>query len=154
MWWFLLTAATTMACASGPTLGAPGGPTDGAPARDPRALVFERNGCDECHSVTALGVAARSSTAPDLSFAAVRVPALYGVSVARFLEAPMGTMAVVLDLEIRLSPADRDTIVATLEALARSQLPRETDGSVRPRDRLLPRRARLIVGGIDHVAAE
>ena len=88
---------------------------------DPRARVFERNDCDACHTIVALGVTARDSTAPDLSLAATRVPALYGVSLARFLEEPTGTMAVVLDLEIRLSPADRDTIVATLESLARSQ---------------------------------
>lgn len=71
--------------------------------------------------MAALGVRARDSIAPDLSLAGVRVPALYGVSLARFLEVPTGTMAVVLDLEIQLSSADRDSIVATLEGLARDR---------------------------------
>jgi len=111
-----------LACARGGGPPPPAAPlTEPAPPRDARALVFERNGCDACHSVAALGVRARDSTAPDLSLAATRVPALYGVSLARFLEEPTGTMGVVLDLEIRLSPTDRDSIVAALENLARRQ---------------------------------
>lgn len=111
-----------VACAHRVTPGAPVGQQGGRHRpSDLRARVFERNNCDACHSVTALGVTARDSTAPDLSIAATRVPALYGVSLARFLQEPTGTMAVVLDLEIRLSPADRDSIVATLESLTHSQ---------------------------------
>lgn len=95
-----------------------GSSNDRKASPDRRAAVFRRNGCDGCHSVTALGVSARDSTAPDLSLAAARVPALYGVSLARFLEEPTGTMAVVLDLEIDLAPADRDSIVVILERVA------------------------------------
>jgi len=115
-------ALTCLACAGSLTPRVPPGElADTGRSPDPRGRVFLRTGCDGCHGVAALGVTARDSTAPDLSLAAARVPSLYGVSLARFLEEPTGAMAVVLGMEIRLQPVDRDSIVVILESLARDR---------------------------------
>ena len=91
-------------------------------AQDPRAAIFVTRGCAECHAIAALGVKATNDVGPDLTFAYADVVNRYGVGLAWFLENPRGLMGFVLAAHLRLSPADRDSMSRTLEAVYNERL--------------------------------
>jgi len=84
---------------------------------DPRAALFLEKGCQQCHSISALGVKSAAEVGPDLSFAYGDVKNRFNVSLEEFLPHPTGTMQVVLSQMITLSPAERDSIVHILKRL-------------------------------------
>lgn len=85
--------------------------------RDPRAAIFIRRGCTECHAIAALGVTAGTDVGPDLTFAYADVVIRYDVSLESFLYNPTGVMRLLLASHLRLSPADRDSMVIILRGL-------------------------------------
>ena len=97
------------------TLGALAAAT-GATA-DPRAAIFVRRGCNDCHAIAALQVRARHDVAPDLTYAYGDVLLRYGVDLETFLDQPSGTMRLMLRSHIRLTEADRDSIVQILRGV-------------------------------------
>jgi len=114
------------------------------PAEDPRAAIFVTRGCAECHAIAALGVKATSDVGPDLTFAYADVPNRYGVGLGWFLENPRGLMGFVLAAHLHLTPADRDSMSHTLEAVYNERLadmdedvPSSPPARGRPRARLV-----------------
>ncbi len=109
----------------------------GAPRTDPqtpeeveaeRAMAtgpgawFVKTGCFVCHSISALGVKSPAQIGPDLSIAVEDVQSRFGRTVDDFLNAPTGTMAVVLSRQIILSPEQKAVAVQKLrEAFAEYQ---------------------------------
>lgn len=91
-------------------------------AQDPRAAIFVTRGCAECHAIAALGVKAKNDVGPDLTFAYADVANRYGVGLSWFLENPRGLMGFVLAAHLNLSPADRDSMSHTLEAVYNERL--------------------------------
>jgi hypothetical protein len=90
---------------------------------------FVETGCTSCHPVTVYGISSVAAVAPDLSTAVEDVPKRFGRSLEDFLEAPTGTMAMVLAGRIRLSDQQRATAVEQLrEAYRRFQ----NAGAARP----------------------
>lgn len=89
----------------------------GAPAfaATPDAKIFTDKGCVQCHKVSAYGIDG-GETAPDLSTAAADTKARFGVTLDKFLAKPTGTMQMVLGSMIKLSPAERKTIVKLLQS--------------------------------------
>jgi hypothetical protein len=101
----------------------------GAQQRDPRGAIFIARGCNECHSVWALAVKAKSDVAPDLTYAYIDVVNRYGESLEAFLSNPVGIMRMMLAEHVQLSRADRDRItriLATIYLEHRAQLGDET----------------------------
>lgn len=88
--------------------------TDASAAPDPRSAIFIRRGCNECHAISVFRIRAVHDVAPDLTYAYGDVVLRYGVDLERFLDNPSGVMRLVLGSHIRLSPADRDSIVRIL----------------------------------------
>ena len=88
--------------------------TDAPVAPDPRSAIFIQHGCNECHTISALQIRAVHDVAPDLTYAYGDVVLRYGVDLERFLDRPSGVMRLMLGSHIRLSPADRDSIVRIL----------------------------------------
>jgi uncharacterized membrane protein YdjX (TVP38/TMEM64 family) len=84
---------------------------------DPRARLFVQRGCTECHPISALRVTAAKDVGPDLTFAYGDVVVRYEVTLESFLENPSGVMRLMLAAHLRLSKADRDSMVATLKRL-------------------------------------
>lgn len=97
--------------------------TSAEASSDPRAQIFITKGCPQCHSISALGVKSPAEVGPDLTLAAHDVRDRFGVELEEFLEHPTGTMQVVLDAQITLSEAERDSIVRILRSLARESGP-------------------------------
>jgi hypothetical protein len=85
--------------------------------RDPRATIFVRRGCTECHAIAALGVAARADVGPDLTFAYADVLIRYDVNLESFFYNPTGVMRLMLASHLRISAADRDSMVHILRGL-------------------------------------
>ena len=85
--------------------------------RDPRAAIFVRRGCTECHAIAALGVAAKADVGPDLTFAYADVLIRYDVNLESFFYNPTGVMRLMLASHLRLSAADRDSMVHILRGL-------------------------------------
>jgi hypothetical protein len=81
------------------------------------AAVFVRLGCNECHAVSALGVAASADVGPDLTDAYAEVEWRYGMNLESFLANPTGIMRLMLASHLDLSVADRATIVQILRDL-------------------------------------
>ena len=92
---------------------------NGAPgsAPDPRAAIFVRHGCNDCHAVSALRLAARHDVAPDLTYACGDVVLRYGVDLETFLDNPAGVMRLMLGAHLRLSAAARDSIAGILRGV-------------------------------------
>jgi hypothetical protein len=89
-----------------------------APASsDPRAAIFIEKGCPQCHSISALGVKSPAEVGPDLTIAYTDVRSRFNMELKDFLQNPTGTMQIVLSSQIKLSPAERDSIVEILEDL-------------------------------------
>lgn len=84
---------------------------------DPRAALFLEKGCQQCHSIAALGVKSATEVGPDLTLAYSDVRNRFNVSLEEFLPNPTGTMQVVLSQMVTLSPAERDSIVHMLKRL-------------------------------------
>lgn len=85
---------------------------------DPRAQIFLTRGCPQCHAISALQVVSPTSAGPDLSVAYSDVRERFSVPLDSFLQNPTGTMQIVFSAQIRLSPAERDSIYGLLRALA------------------------------------
>lgn len=84
---------------------------------DPRAALFVRKGCPQCHSISALGVKSPAEIGPDLTIAYTDVQSRFGVKLEEFLKNPTGTMQVVLSSQIKLSPEERDSVIDILKEL-------------------------------------
>lgn len=85
---------------------------------DPRAALFLAKGCPTCHSVTAVGIKSSSDVGPDLSIAYTDVRSRFGESLEEFLPNPTGTMQMVLGQLIKLTPAERDSVVHVLKQIS------------------------------------
>lgn len=84
---------------------------------DPRAALFLEKGCGQCHSISALGVKSPNEIGPDLTLAYTDVRTRFGVELEEFLHNPTGTMQIVLGQLIKLSPAERDSVIHILKRL-------------------------------------
>ena len=98
----------------------PASPAGGTPAvsySDPRGEIFVRKGCPQCHSISAFGIKSPAEVGPDLTGAYDDVQTRFGVKLDQFLSTPTGTMQVVLSSMIKLTPAERDSIIHILKQL-------------------------------------
>ncbi len=102
-----------------------------APARgvsgdsaDPRASLFVRHRCADCHALEALKVKASSDVGPDLTLAYADVQHRYGMTLERFFEEPTGIMRVIFGGQIQFEPAARDSLVRLFRDLYTEQLAR------------------------------
>jgi hypothetical protein len=108
-----------------------------APA-DPRASLFVRRGCADCHAIEALKVKAKSDVGPDLTLTYADVPHRYGMTLERFFDEPVGIMRVIFGGQIQLERAECDSLVrlfrdlyaehlARLDSVRRAPRPAGTD---------------------------
>lgn len=88
---------------------------------DPRAALFLTKGCPQCHTISALGVKSAAEVGPDLTLAYTDVQSRFGVKLEQFLPNPTGTMQMVLTTMIKLSPAERDSVIHILKQLHEEQ---------------------------------
>jgi hypothetical protein len=88
---------------------------------DPRAALFLAKGCPQCHTISGLGVKSPNEIGPDLTNAYSDVESRFGTELDAFLAAPTGTMQMVLGQLIKLSPAERDSILHILTRLHEAQ---------------------------------
>lgn len=95
-----------------------------------RGQWFEQTGCTACHSISVYGIRNLASTAPDLSIAVEDVPRRFGRTLDDFLQAPTGTMAMVLSSRIPLTPDQRALAIDKLKEAYRAH--QETLGAPRP----------------------
>jgi hypothetical protein len=84
---------------------------------DPRARIFVERGCRDCHAVSALQVKASTDVGPDLTYAYGDVLRRYGLNLESFMANPTGVMRLMVASHLRLSMADRDSIVVLLRGL-------------------------------------
>jgi hypothetical protein len=84
---------------------------------DPRAEIFIRRGCTECHAISGLGAVAAKDVGPDLTFAYADVVNRYGVNLESFLTDPSGVMRLMLASHLHLSVTDRDSMLHVLKGL-------------------------------------
>lgn len=84
---------------------------------DPRARIFVERGCRDCHAISALKLKASADVGPDLTYAYGDVLQRYGLNLEAFMANPPGVMRMMLASHIRLSVADRDSLVRILRAL-------------------------------------
>jgi cytochrome c551/c552 len=84
---------------------------------DPRAAIFLEKGCPQCHTISALGIKSPSEIGPDLTIAATDVKSRFNMELEDFLKNPTGTMQIVLSSQIKLSSAERDSIIKILKHL-------------------------------------
>lgn len=96
-------------------------PGDVQSTGDPRAALFLEKGCPQCHSISALGVKSPNDIGPDLSIAYTDVQNRFGVKLDQFLPNPTGTMQMVLGQLIKLTPAERDSVIHILTRLHEEQ---------------------------------
>jgi cytochrome c551/c552 len=75
---------------------------------------FVQTGCFVCHSVEVFGVKSPAQIGPDLSTAVEDTQSRFGRTVDDFLNAPTGTMAVVLSRQIILTPEQKAVAVEKL----------------------------------------
>lgn len=91
-----------------------------AARHDPRAQIFLTKGCPQCHPITKLQIVSPTSVGPDLSIAFNDVRQRFSTSLDSFLASPTGTMQIVFSAQIKLSPAERDSIFRLLRDLYNS----------------------------------
>jgi hypothetical protein len=91
---------------------------------------FRQTGCTDCHSMSVYRILNLTAVAPDLSIAVEDVPRRFGVSLDEFLQAPTGTMAMVLSSRIPLTPEQRVIAINKLKEAYREH--QEAAGVVRP----------------------
>ena len=82
---------------------------------------FRQSGCTACHSVGVYGIRNLAATGPDLSLAVEDVPRRFGRSLDDFLQAPSGTMAMVLSHRIRMTPEERLVAIDKLQEAHRKR---------------------------------
>lgn len=82
-----------------------------ADSSDPRASLFVRRGCADCHAIAAARVKAKADVGPDLTFAYADVRDRYGMTLDRFFDEPPGVMRLVLGVHIPLARAESDSLV-------------------------------------------
>jgi cytochrome c551/c552 len=82
-----------------------------------RGAIFVEKGCPQCHSISAFGIKSKAEVGPDLTNAYADVQTRFGVKLEQFLPAPTGTMQMVLSSMIKLTPAERDSIIHILKEL-------------------------------------
>jgi cytochrome c2 len=87
------------------------------PPTDPRAALFVRKGCPQCHTISALGVKSPAEIGPDLTYAYSDVQSRFNMKLDEFLKNPTGTMQIVLSSQIKLSPEERDSVIHILTEL-------------------------------------
>ncbi len=85
--------------------------------KETRDAIFIRTGCPQCHSISALGITSKTDVGPDLTYAYADVQTRFGLKLDQFLAAPTGTMQLVLSSMIKLTPAERDSIIHILTEL-------------------------------------
>lgn len=93
----------------------------GAAQTDARARIFVERGCRDCHAVSALKLKASVDVGPDLTYAYGDVLRRYGLNLEAFMANPPGVMRMMLASHIRLTVADRDSIVTILRELYRER---------------------------------
>lgn len=91
---------------------------------------FKQSGCTACHSMSVYNVWNLTAVGPDLSAAVDDVPRRFGVSLDEFLQAPTGTMAMVLSTRIPLTPEQRLLAIDKLKEAYRAH--QASIGVVRP----------------------
>jgi len=91
---------------------------------------FKQTGCTACHSISAYNVLNLAAIAPDLSVAVEDVPRRFGVSLDEFLQAPTGTMSMVLSSRIPLTPEQRVLAATRLKEVYRRH--QEESGVIQP----------------------
>jgi hypothetical protein len=91
---------------------------------------FKQSGCTACHSISVYNIWNVTAVGPDLSLAVEDVPHRFGVSLDEFLQAPTGTMAMVLSTRIPLTPEQRVMAIGKLKEAYREH--QEATGAVRP----------------------
>ena len=75
--------------------------------------ILVDKGCVQCHKATAWGLDG-GEMGPDLSTAVADVQTRFNTNLADFMAHPQGTMKTVLENQIKLTAAERDTIVKLL----------------------------------------
>lgn len=119
--WSLLLVSLVAACGGEKGSAAqPAPPTPPAAVvttSDARGEIFLRKGCPQCHSVSAFGIKSPTDVGPDLTGAYADVQTRFGLKLDQFLAAPTGTMQLVLSSMIKLTPAERDSIIHILKEL-------------------------------------
>lgn len=123
-------------------LAAQGVAAQEAPA-DPRASLFVRRGCADCHAIAALKVKAKTDVGPDLTLAHAEVRDRYGMTLDRFFDQPAGVMRLVLGGHIQLERAERDSLVQLFRDLYGEHLARVDSLNRRGPVRGSPRSATL-----------
>ena len=94
---------------------------------------FVKTGCFVCHSISSLGVKSPAQIGPDLSTAVEDVQSRFGRTLDDFIQAPSGTMQVVLSRQIVLSPEEKAVAVAKLrEAFAAHQEQKTAEAKKNP----------------------
>jgi hypothetical protein len=84
---------------------------------DPRGRIFVERGCRDCHAISALKMKASTDVGPDLTYAYGDVRRRYGLNLESFLANPTGVMRLMVASHLRLTMADRDSIVVLLRGL-------------------------------------
>ena len=88
---------------------------------DPRAALFLRKGCPNCHSISAVGIKSSVDAGPDLALAYEDVKSRFGVPLEQFLPNPTGTMQMVLGSIIKLTPEERDSLIHMIKQMHEEQ---------------------------------
>lgn len=101
-----------------------------APAHVQGGDWFVQSGCTSCHSMSVYGIRNLAATGPDLSIAVEDVPRRFGRTLDNFLQAPTGTMAMVLAGRISLTPGERALAIEKLKEAYRKH--QESAASDRP----------------------
>jgi len=76
---------------------------------------FVKRGCIACHAVSVYDIKGFSPIAPDLSIAIDDVRTRFGRTVEDFLDKPQGTMEMVLNQLIKLTPEDKKEAIKHLQ---------------------------------------
>lgn len=118
-WWGLVLVSLVAACGGEKGSAAPPAPPPAAAVTttDARGEIFVRKGCPQCHSISAFGIKSPTEVGPDLTAAYDDVQTRFGLKLDQFFAAPTGTMQMVLSSMIKLTPAERDSIIHILKEL-------------------------------------
>ena len=76
---------------------------------------FVKKTCFICHDVSSFGIESATKIGPDLAMAYSDVQSRFGRTLEDFLNAPTGTMSVVLSTQIHLTPEERAGAIAKLK---------------------------------------
>lgn len=90
--------------------------------------IFVKKTCFVCHSVDTLGIESATKIGPDLSNAWSDVQSRFGRTLVDFLNAPTGTMSVVLSTQISLSDEERTEVIDKLKIAYQKYIEQEEKG--------------------------